>query len=87
MAKTNRHAAAEPKLRERAGYWARLVAHVVEEVWGDSVARWCGLTAVAFLWLTAALTEPAFAPLAIAAVASVCFRLKHKPEEPTDELF
>jgi hypothetical protein len=87
MAKWKRHAAATTELFGRVNRAVRLTAHAVEEIWTDGVARWCGLCAIAFTWLAAALTEPAFVPLAFAAAASARFRLKHKPDEPTDELF
>jgi|GEM_PF-6298400 len=76
MAKRHRHAAATTKLAE-----------VFEAARSDRIARWCGLAAIAFLWLAAALREPAFLPLVIAAAAALRFRLAHKPDEPSDELF
>lgn len=76
MAKRHRHAAATTKL-----------AHVVEEARSDRIARCCGLATIAFLWLAAALREPAFLPLVVAAAVALRFRLAHKPDEPADELF
>jgi hypothetical protein len=76
MANRHRHAAVTTKL-----------AGLVDATRSDGIARWCGLAVIAFLWLAAALREPAFLPLVLAAAAALRFRLAHKPEEPTDELF
>ena len=49
MAPKFRHAATTAELRGRAEYWVRLSASVVEEIWNDRVARWCGVAALGFL--------------------------------------
>jgi hypothetical protein len=87
MAPKFRHAATTAELRGRAEYWVRLSASVVEEIWNDRVARWCGVAALGFLWLTAALLDIAFFLMFAAAIAALWFRLKHKPEQPADDWF
>jgi hypothetical protein len=84
MAQRDRHAAAIERLNERAEHWLNLG----EQIWHDRVGRVCVISTVAFLWLTAALVEPAFLLLLIAAVAGLWYRLRHLPvEEPVDDWF
>jgi hypothetical protein len=83
MAQQPRHAAAI----ERLGECAEELIHRGERAWGDRVARSCAIAAFAFFWLAAALVEPGFLFLLVAAVAVLRFRLRHLPEEPVDDLF
>jgi hypothetical protein len=78
MARQHRHAAAIEELRRRTGT-------AVDEIWHDVPARCCALAALAFLWLTAALTEPAFLFLVVAGIATLRFRLRHKPPQTFDD--
>jgi len=78
MARMERHAAAIETLYRRA-------ADAVGEIWHDAPARYAGLAVVGLLWLAAALTEPAFLPLAVAAVVVLRFRLRHRPAERFDD--
>jgi hypothetical protein len=84
MAHQDRHAAAIERLNDRAEHWLNLG----EQVWHDRVGRVCVILTVAFLWLTAALVEPAFLLLLLAAVGGLWYRLRHLPvEEPVDDWF
>jgi hypothetical protein len=84
MAQRDRHAATIERLNERAERWLNLG----EQVWHDRVGRICVVLTVAFLWLTAALVEPAFLLLLFAAAAGLWYRLRHLPvEEPVDDWF
>jgi chromate transport protein ChrA len=84
MAQRDRHAATIERLNERAERWLDLA----EQVWHDRVGRVCVVLTVAFLWLTAALVEPAFLLLLAAAAGGLWYRLRHLPvEEPVDDWF
>jgi chromate transport protein ChrA len=84
MAQRDRHAAAIEHLNERAEHWLNLG----EQVWRDRFARVCVILTIAFLWLTAALVEPAFLLLLVAAAGGLWYRLRHLPvEEPVDDWF
>lgn len=78
MARMQRHAAAIETL-------CRRTADAGAEIWHDAPARYAGLAVLAFLWLAVALTEPAFLPLAAAAVVVLRFRLRHRPVERFDD--
>jgi hypothetical protein len=84
VAHRDRHAATIERLNDHAEHWLNLG----EQVWHDRVGRVCVILTVAFLWLTAALVEPAFLLLLFAAVAGLWYRLRHLPvEEPVDDWF
>jgi len=84
MAQRERHAATIERLNEHAEHWIKLG----EQVWHDRVARVCVILTIAFLWLTAALVEPAFLALLVAAAGGLWYRLRHLPvEEPVDDWF
>lgn len=84
----DRHAATTTELRGRVEQWARVSAHVVETIWNDKPARWCGIASLALLWLTGALLSPTLLVLFLASLAVLRFRIKHMPErEPTDDWF
>ena len=88
MAWRDRHAATTTELRGRVEHWVRVSARVVEVIWNDQPARWCGIAALALLWLAAALFDLAFFILFMAALAALWFRLNHLPEqEPADDWF
>jgi hypothetical protein len=89
MAWRDRHAATTTELRGRFEHWARVSARVVDVIWTDQPARWCGIAALALLWLTAALLELAFFALFVAAIGALWLRLEHLPEEqePSDDWF
>jgi hypothetical protein len=78
MAREQRHAAAIEDLLHR-------VADAVSVIWHDVPSRAIALVLVACLWLAAALTEPAFLPLAAAAYVVLRFRLRHRPVERFDD--
>lgn len=78
MAREHRHAAAIERFRSRAGA-------AVSDIWHDTPARRIALVLVACIWLSVALTEPAFLPLAAAASFVLRFRLRHRPVERFDD--
>jgi len=84
MAPRDRHAATIERWGERAERWLDLG----ERVWHDRVGRLCAIAAVACLWLSAALVEPAFLLLLAAAAVGLWYRVRHLPvEEPVDDWF
>lgn len=83
MARRDRRAVTTGK----SGTRAERVVEYAEAVWDDRVARWCGLAGLASLWLAGALVEPVLLVLPAAAVLVLCYRLRHKPEEPADDWF
>jgi hypothetical protein len=85
MAHRDRHAAAIERLNEHAEHWLTLG----EQIWRDRVGRVCVVLTIGFLWLTAALVEPAFLLLLVAAVGGLWYRLRHLPveEEIADDWF
>ena len=78
MARLKRHAAAIERCTARA-------LGAASEIWHDMPARWIALVLLACLWLAAALTEPAFLPLAAASAVVLRFRLRHRPVERFDD--
>jgi hypothetical protein len=84
MAQRDRHAATIERLNDRAEHWLK----IGEQVWHDRVGRVCVVLMLVFLWLSAALMEPAFVLLLFAASAGLWYRIRHLPvEEPVDDWF
>ena len=84
MAHRDRHAATIERLGERAEHWLDLA----DRIWHDRLGRVCTIATVAFLWLSAALVEPACLLLLVAAAVGLWYRARHLPvEEPADDWF